>query len=217
MFDHPSVLPPNRTPLEEALEQAVNKGKPDLTPVAQLMNPDTCPAHLLGWLAWAFSVDVWEPKWPEDRKRATIRNAIKIHRVKGTRGAVRRALGAIGFEVEISEWFENGEAPRTFRIDAVSDDILEAGFPVSTELLDMVSTLIDNVKPVAAHYSLRVGERMATNAYVRTGTRQQVRHECDHDPIPRVHVATSQTALRVGIRQRQSHQITHDILTRSAA
>lgn len=217
MSDFQSVLPPNRTLLEEALERALHKGNPDLTPVGKLMNPDTCPAHLLGWLAWAFSVDNWVPTASDAVKRETIRQALQIHRIKGSRGAVRRALEAIGFAVEISEWFEHGGAPRTFRIDAVTGDIHAAGLPVSKELLDMVAALIDNVKPVAAHYSLRVGERMTSAVYARTGTRQKVRHDHTHDPMPRIHLATSTTSLRVGVRVRQRHQFTHDILTRSAA
>ena len=97
MFDFASILPPNHTPLEGALEQAIASSKPNLVPVSQLMNPQTCPAELLDWLAWAFSVDDWDTDWGEQRKRIAIQAAVFIHRRKGTPGAIRRALDAFGY------------------------------------------------------------------------------------------------------------------------
>ncbi|MGX5089128.1 phage tail protein I [Enterobacter sp. UPMP2052] len=34
--------------------------------VRKVKNPDTCPAHLLPWLACKFAVDSWEEAWTED-------------------------------------------------------------------------------------------------------------------------------------------------------
>ena len=99
MSEFISFLPPNRTRLEGALEQSIRLGKPDITMIQNLMNPETCPAHLLGWLAWAFSVDVWDATWTEAVKREVIKLSVSIHRIKGTLGSVRRILTTIGFHV----------------------------------------------------------------------------------------------------------------------
>jgi phage tail P2-like protein len=97
MSEFQSILPPNSTQTERALEQAFGAQKPDLAPVAQLMRPGLCPAPLLGWLAWAVSVDVWDPNWADEDKRSVIAGSVSVHRHKGTIGAVRRALVTAGY------------------------------------------------------------------------------------------------------------------------
>ncbi len=97
MFDLPTILKPNATEHDRALEQAIRRGKPDLTPIATLMNPETCPAHLLGWLAWALAVDEWEDDWSNETKRAVIAASFDVHRHKGTIGSIRRVLTAAGY------------------------------------------------------------------------------------------------------------------------
>ena len=94
----PSLLPANRTDQEAAIEttQAARIAAMDV-PVERLWNPATCPAPLLPWLAWALSVDEWDDAWPEEAKRRVIADSVTVHRVKGTVGAVRRALAAAGY------------------------------------------------------------------------------------------------------------------------
>jgi phage tail P2-like protein len=94
----PSLLPANRTDQEAAIEttQAARIAAMDV-PVERLWNPATCPAPLLPWLAWALSVDEWDNAWPEEAKRQVIADSATVHRVKGTIGAVRRALAAAGY------------------------------------------------------------------------------------------------------------------------
>lgn len=177
MSDTQSILPPNHTAVEAALEQAILKGKPNLAPIAQLMDPSTCPADLLGWLAWAFSVDVWDANWTEKTKRDVIRNSIAIHRIKGTVGSVRRALGTIGIRTDISEWFEYGGVPHTFRIDAFADDIFASDFQIDPKLFETVSRIIENVKPVYTHFTLRIGEKHGATVDLNTGSGNKTR-EC---------------------------------------
>ncbi|MCV5639247.1 phage tail protein I, partial [Escherichia coli] len=89
-----------------------------------LWNPDTCPANLLPWLAWSFSVDRWDDKWPEATKRAVIRDAYFIHCHKGTIGAIRRVVEPLGYLINVTEWWENSDPPGTFRLDI---GVLESG------------------------------------------------------------------------------------------
>ncbi len=96
MFDQ-SILPPTQTTAEFAFETAIAKTRPDLSPIPSLLNADTCPSALLGWLAWSMSVDEWDPDWSEDDKRETIRQSVNIQRKKGTLLAVKAALKAAGY------------------------------------------------------------------------------------------------------------------------
>ncbi|KPU83532.1 tail protein [Marinosulfonomonas sp. PRT-SC04] len=97
MLDIASLLPPNSTPAERALEQSTARIGAVPVPIATLWNPDTCPAAILPWLAWALSVDHWDSGWSEDAKRQSLRKSISIHRVKGTVASVKLALAAAGY------------------------------------------------------------------------------------------------------------------------
>ena len=241
-----SILPPNAAPAELALEQAIVTSGPDLSPVAQLMDPDTCPAHLLGWLAWAMSVDTWDAGWSEPVKREVIRNSVSVHRLKGTRAAVMTALEALGFNVDLTEWWEEAAPAHTFRLDAYGEDVLEAGFQIDAQLLATVTRLIENVKPARAHFNLRIGESFRQEPTLKSGLRQHHRHAADLAPQPRTHalasgpglasgfVATrrdrralspasrphgtaSQASVRAGLRAGLRHQATLIILPREGA
>lgn len=67
-------------------------------PHRALWNPDTCPADLLPWLAWQLNVDEWSESWDEEQKRDAIRQAIALHRKRGTPWAVRQAVQRAGVE-----------------------------------------------------------------------------------------------------------------------
>jgi len=93
----PGLLPDNATPQEVALDRATGRIGAVPVDVRLLWNPATCPAAILPWLAWALSVDEWQPDWPVERKRAVIASSVEIHRRKGTRAAVVEALRAAGY------------------------------------------------------------------------------------------------------------------------
>lgn len=91
-----SILPPNATALETALEEAFKSILAFDVPVGRLWSAEAIPAGLLGYLAWALSVDEWDPDWSEGRKREVIAASVEIHRRKGTPWAIRRALATVG-------------------------------------------------------------------------------------------------------------------------
>lgn len=97
MSDVATLLPPNATQTERALEQATARIGDVAVPIATLWSADTCPEHVLPFLAWALSVDNWDSNWAEEDKRASIRDSVQIHRVKGTVGSIKRALRAAGY------------------------------------------------------------------------------------------------------------------------
>lgn len=90
------LLTPNSTPLERALANVSARISNIPVPITSIWNSDTCPLHLLPWLASAVSVDEWDDTWPEEMKRATIAASLAIHSTKGTVSAVMTELAAAG-------------------------------------------------------------------------------------------------------------------------
>ena len=92
-----SLLPPNATTQEQALEGATARLGDVPAPLRDVWHPDSCPAQLLPWLAWAFGVDEWDAGWSEEAKRNTIRNAVRIQRRKGSVWSIKRAIADAGY------------------------------------------------------------------------------------------------------------------------
>lgn len=84
------LLPVGSSPLEVAAARACADIENTPVPLRRLWNPDNCPANLLPWLAWAFSVDRWDESWPEETKREVIRSTWFIHAHKGTISPVHK-------------------------------------------------------------------------------------------------------------------------------
>lgn len=106
------LLPVGSSPLEVAAARACADIENTPVPLRHLWNADTCPANLLPWLAWAFSVDRWDENWPEATKRDVIRNAWFIHAHKGTIGAVRRVVEPLGYLINVTEWWQTNDPGR---------------------------------------------------------------------------------------------------------
>lgn len=156
-----SLLPLNSTQMERAIEAALSE-KTEI-PLRTLYNPDTCPAQLLPWLAWAWSVDRWDNKWSEATKRSAIRSAFYVHAHKGTIGALRRVVEPLGYLIEVVEWWQstpNGE-PGTFKLKV---GVMDTG--ITEEMFGELERLIDDAKPVSRHLTgLDITLETRSNAY----------------------------------------------------
>ncbi|WP_334061752.1 phage tail protein I [Limimaricola cinnabarinus] len=112
MPDPASLLPGNASAAERELEQSIVRAADVPLPIGDLWGADACPPALMGWLAWALSVDDWNPEWSEAAKREAIRQAVEVHRRKGTVAAVKDALQALGFGdgemIEFFGWYPQG-------------------------------------------------------------------------------------------------------------
>lgn len=135
-----SLLPPNATAQERALSLALARISDVPVPVRSLWNPQTCPAAVLPWLAWAMSVDDWDGTWTEQQKRDVIQASVEVHRQKGTIGSLKAALRPLGFEVDVKE---QASGPYTFRLNV---DFAEA--PLSNVTLDQARSIALRVKNV---------------------------------------------------------------------
>lgn len=153
-----SLLPPNATPLERALEAATARIGDVPVPLADLWNPHTCPLAFLPWLAWALSVDSWDPDWPEETKRAAVASSIDEHRHKGTRFAVEAVVERYDALIEIVEWHEAGGTgvPHTFEatLPMVIDGAAPGGKRSTAAFAEQIIRDIDRAKPLREHFKL---------------------------------------------------------------
>lgn len=117
-------------------------------PNKSLYDPATCPAALLPWLAWAFSVDEWNPNWSETQKRGAISSSVYVHRHKGTIGAVKAALSALGVGVQLQEWFNQipSGAPYTYQLQL---EVTEAG--ITQAAYEQLQDVVDGTKNIRSH------------------------------------------------------------------
>ncbi len=159
-----SLLPLNSTALERAVEAAgVDNAA---IPLRTLYDPDTCPAHMLYQLAWAWSVDRWDDSWLDAVKRSVIRSSFYVHAHKGTIGALRRVVEPFGYLIEVQEWWQTEPlgVPGTF---AVKVGVAEEG--ISEETYRELSWLIDDARPVSRHMTgLVISLETAGRVYLAT-------------------------------------------------
>ncbi|SHF00308.1 phage tail protein, P2 protein I family [Modicisalibacter ilicicola DSM 19980] len=161
-----SLLPPNATPLERHVATALAEIQRVPVPLRQLWSPATCPAHLLPYLAWAFSVDRWDTTWSEATKRGVISAAFYVHQRKGTISALRRVVEPLGYLLEVDEWWQQQPqgAPGTF---ALRIGVLDTG--ITDAMYTELTRLVDDAKPLTRHITGLdlLGESRGT-AYVGT-------------------------------------------------
>lgn len=162
------LLPPNSTPAERALAEAVSRLSDVPVRVREMWNADTIPLPLLPWLAWAYSVDEWDSAWLETQKRDAVKSSLRIQRQKGTIGAVRQALQALGLSIVVQEWFN--ETPQgdlyTFRVYVETDQS-----PASQEQLSKALSLIQTTKNLRSHLQkVSITAKSRSNVYATAYT-----------------------------------------------
>ena len=156
-----SILPPNASAAERAIERGLRTHPVDLTPLSTLFDPETCPRHLPPYLAHAYSVDTWDPDWSEATKRSVIAGSLEVHRRKGTVGAVRRALAAAGFgdasilEGQVTAVVEDatrlGAGHRLSRLESWAEYEVEVGAPITAAEAAILADVVGAAAPVRSH------------------------------------------------------------------
>lgn len=134
------LLPPNATQQEKDLSLSIARAGAIPAALKGLVNADTCPRHLLTWLAWSLSVDIWDNQWSENRKREVIRSAIDVHRYKGTSGAIVKALTAMGYPAAAIDDSSPDLEPFQFRVVLGVTDIS------AQNNMDLIKQRIDQFK-----------------------------------------------------------------------
>lgn len=157
-----TLLPGNATSLERQAAQALAQIQRVPVPIRDLLSPERCPVHLLPYVAWAFSVDRWDSKWPEAAKRRAIRSSFFIHSRKGTIGALRRVVEPLGYLIEVVEWFNTVPegVPGTFGLKI---GVLENG--ITEEMYQELTWLIDDAKPLTRHLTALIISLATTGTF----------------------------------------------------
>lgn len=142
------MLPPSATPLERAAAEAAAEIQRTPVLLRELWDPWECPAKILPYLAWAFSVDRWDTAWSDTAKREVIASAYFVHKKKGTIGALRRVVEPLGYLLRVTEWWQT-EPPGTPGTFALKIGVLETG--ITDEMYLELERLIDDAKPLTRH------------------------------------------------------------------
>jgi phage tail P2-like protein len=109
---------------------------------------DELPEDLLDILAVDFAVDWWDKSWPLERKRQSLKDSWRIHRILGTPEAMNLAVQAAFGAGRVEEWFDYSGKPHHFRVSGLTPDEALSGYSSFLRLLDIVkreSALLDAV------------------------------------------------------------------------
>ena len=81
-----------------------------------------------------------------EQKRELVRNALILHKTKGTKYAVERVCNILDMkEAKLTEWFEDDGEPYTFKINANAFDGL------NEETIRLLYAMIDEFKNIRSH------------------------------------------------------------------
>jgi phage tail P2-like protein len=181
-------LPPNATKLERDVSETFTSISNIPNPISTIYNVDTCPEHLLPWLAWALSVDFWDSSFSTAQKRQSIKKSFEIHLKKGTVASLEYALKILNITFDITEWFENGGDPYTFILNVYADSSFENNGVIITDVIaEKVVQIVQQTKPVRCHGQINVGARlnsdmpMASNANILPYTHLTAECEASRD------------------------------------
>lgn len=106
-------------------------GTIDLTPLLVYII-DNVDASALPHLAEQFHVmgdEGWKLAESDNERRQLIKNAIELHRYKGTKYALKKVLEILNLRGEILEWFDYGGEPYKFKVRV---DLLTRGIDEET-------------------------------------------------------------------------------------
>jgi phage tail P2-like protein len=156
-----TILPPNATATELAVEATSARIGDVPVPNATLWDADTCPAAFLPWLANALSVDDWDPDWTDETKRQVIRASVAVHQRKGTIGSIRSALASAGYgDITVIERFGWHDYDGTYLHDGTithaprdhwAEYRLIMARPLSPAQALRVQTILTSVAPARCH------------------------------------------------------------------
>lgn len=179
-----SLLPPNATAGERALETAMRAGI-DLSAVGTLWNPETCPADVLPFLAWGLAISHWDVDWSEAEKRAAVAGAIPFHQIKGTRGAVEEVLARFHPLLTIVEWWQANprRTPHTFEVRApAGPGGIDASF-LTAQTAEAIIRDVAAAKALRSHFDFVHTLETQAALWMAGGVTAGTMHRADYDAV----------------------------------
>ncbi|MCR5175686.1 MAG: phage tail protein [Anaerovibrio sp.] len=133
----------NRDNLRE-VAQVIDEKLHDLDALNELIclypRIDELSSELVDALAIHFHVDFYDTTLPLAKRKALVKNSIKWHMRKGTKGVVKELIATVFDSADVEEWFDYSGEPYHFRVNNIGSDIpREQG-------IDYIITAINSVK-----------------------------------------------------------------------
>ena len=118
-----AITPSPAGSAEERLDAAASE-RLDAVPAdlgGAMWDPAAIAEAYLPILAWAHSLDEWNPGWDAQTQRAAIRSAVSAHRLKGTAAGVRGVLDRIG---AVYDYTERPSGPFTASVQVYNSEVV---------------------------------------------------------------------------------------------
>lgn len=135
--------------LAEAVEKELKDAYREAEKLANLHDVDNLPEPVLDYLLTQWHVTYDEGAGLATRieeKRRLVKNAYKLHRIKGTKRALEMVLEMLNIRGVIKEWFEYGGEPHHFRIEIM--EVTTKG--LSDDTFSLLDRLIEQYKRKSA-------------------------------------------------------------------
>ena len=142
---------------------------------AILSRIDELPEPVLDLLGWQFHVEGWELAQSIEEKRTLVKQAIELHKHKGTKWAIKKVLEILNLSGKIQEWFEYGGEPYKFKVDLGVQDR-----EITPELRDKLIQLINKYKNERSWLE-EIILAYLTSGYLQFATTQLAETESDAD------------------------------------
>ena len=124
---------------DEILEERLKKLELN---VLELYDVDKLSSDVLPHLAKQYHItgnEGWLQADTIEKKRTLIKNAIRFHRLRGTKYSIIKALESVGYKSELSEWFEYGGKPFYFKVNLCLDN-KGIDFQTRNSLIELVKS-----------------------------------------------------------------------------
>jgi len=121
---------------------------------------ETAPDAALPHLAEQFSLTD-EAIWPAAKtltsKRLLLKQAIELHRLKGTPWAVKTLVNSFGANILLREWWQTAPPGPAHTFELILNVADQDGETAPAALVDEVIAAVHRVKPVRAHFTFTQG------------------------------------------------------------
>ncbi|WP_185998214.1 phage tail protein I [Novosphingobium aerophilum] len=174
-----TLLPPNATAAERALEDAM-LARIDWSNIPPLKNPFACQADVLPFLGWELAISHWDTTWTVAEKRAAVAGAVKFHKKKGTRAAVEEVLARFHPSLTVAEGSQITPklAPHRFQVRA---PVLEIGADFLTvETTNAIIRDVAAAKPLRSHFDFVQSLEAQATLFMAAGGFAGAMHRADY-------------------------------------
>ena len=161
---------------------------------AILSRIDELPEPVLDLLGWQFHVEGWELAQSIEEKRTLVKQAIELHKHKGTKWAIKKVLEILNLSGKIQEWFEYGGEPYKFKLHIDVNRTLAGDTVLSKEVEEKLLRLLSEYKNERSHLDeFSVGVRFDKELAITSAMNSlgMMRIECEQPPEREVRFDTT--------------------------